>query len=273
MPQIAGAIDLLPTLADCAGIPVAGVKPLDGLSLKPLLTGAAKDWPERMIFSHWGGKVSVRTQRYRLDNAGKLFDMQTDPGQDRDLAVGQPETTARLSKALAEWRGEMLPGLKNDDRPFTVGYREFPLTQLPARDGVPHGGVQRSANAPNCSFFKNWTSPEDRITWDVAVATAGRYEASILYTCPAADVGSTVELSFDGSRLEGVVSEAHDPPLRGAENDRVRRQGESYVKDFKPLRLGVIELKPGRGQLTLRALKVARQQVMDMRAIHLLLLP
>ena len=167
----------------------------------------------------------------------------------------------------------MLPGLKNDDRPFTVGYREFPLTQLPARDGVPHGGVQRSANAPNCSFFKNWTSPEDRITWDVAVATAGRYEASILYTCPAADVGSTVELSFDGSRLEGVVSEAHDPPLRGAENDRVRRQGESYVKDFKPLRLGVIELKPGRGQLTLRALKVARQQVMDMRAIHLLLLP
>ena len=39
VPQIAGAIDLLPTLADLAGIPVASHKPLDGMSLKPLLAG------------------------------------------------------------------------------------------------------------------------------------------------------------------------------------------------------------------------------------------
>jgi arylsulfatase A-like enzyme len=271
--QIAGAIDLLPTLADFAGIPVASQKPLDGVSLKPLLTGTPKNWPDRTIFSHWAGKVSVRTQRHRLDSAGKLFDMEADPGQDRDIAKEQPEIAARLSKAVAEWRKEMLPGLKNDDRPFTVGYPEFPLTQLPARDGVPHGGVQRSANAPNCSFFQNWTRPEDSITWDIDVAIAGRYEAVILYTCPPADVGSTVELSFNGSRIEGVVSEANDPPLRGAENDRVPRKGESYVKDFKPLRLGVIGLKPGRGPLTLRALKVPGKQVMDVRAVHLNLLP
>ena len=273
VPQIAGAIDLLPTLADLAGIPVASPKPLDGVSLKPLLTGAARDWPNRMIFSHWMGKVSVRTQRHRLDAAGKLFDMEADLGQDRDLAQAQPETAARLSQAVAAWRKEMLPGLKNDDRPFPVGYREFPLTQLPARDGLPHGGVQRSANAPNSSFFQHWTRPEDSITWDIEIATAGRYEAVILYTCPLADIGSTVELSCNGSRIEGVVSEAHDPPLRGAENDRVPRQGESYVKDFQPLRLGVLDLKPGRGLLTLRALKVSGRQVMDVRAVHLKLLP
>jgi len=273
VPQIAGAIDLLPTLADFAGIPVASPKPLDGVSLKPLLLGTAKDWPDRMIFTHWTGKISVRTQRYRLDSAGKLFDMQADPGQDRDVAKEQPEMAARLSKAVGDWRKEVLPDLKSDDRPFPVGHPQFPLTQLPARDGVPHGGVQRSAAAPNCSFFQNWTNPEDRITWEIEVATAGRYEAVIYYTCPPADVGSTVELSFNGSRIEGMVTEAHDPPLRGAENDRVPRRGESYVKDFKPLRLGVIELKPGRGPLTLRALKVPGQQVMDARAVHLRLLP
>lgn len=271
VPKIAGTIDLLPTLADLAGIPVASRKPLDGVSLKPLLAGTAKDWPDRMIFSHWSGKVSVRTQRYRLDSAGKLFDMESDPGQDRDLAKEQPEIAARLTRAVDTWRKEMLPGLPNDDRPFTVGFTEFPITQLPARDGVPHGSVQRSASAPNCSFFQNWTRPEDRITWDVAVAAAGRYEAVIYYTCPQADVGSTVELSFNGSRIEGMVSEANDPPLRGAENDRVLRQGESYVKDFKPLRLGVIELKSGRGQLTLQALKLAGRQVMDVRSVWLTL--
>src|SRR5690349_19662392 len=45
IPQIAGAIDLLPTLADLAGVSVTSRKPLDGVSLKPLLLGKAKDWP------------------------------------------------------------------------------------------------------------------------------------------------------------------------------------------------------------------------------------
>src|SRR5947208_76077 len=64
---IAGAIDLLPTLAELAGIAVASQKPLDGRSLAPLLLGKETAWPDRMIFSHWNGQVSVRTQQYRLD--------------------------------------------------------------------------------------------------------------------------------------------------------------------------------------------------------------
>ena len=273
IPQIAGAIDLLPTLADLAGVPIANRKPLDGLNLSPLLLGTAQDWRDRMIFSYWGGKVSARTQRHRLDAAGKLFDMRSDPGQDRDIAKEQPDVAARLSKAVAGWRDEMLPGLKHDDRPFPVSDRGFPLTQLPARDGEAHGGIRRSSSAPNCSYFHHWTRPADAITWDIEVATAGRYEAVVLYTCPAADIGATVELSFNGSRVEGRVSEAHDPPLRGAENDRVPRKGESYVKDFKPLNLGSIELKPGRGPLALRALRIPGQQVMEVRAVHLKRLP
>ena len=73
--QIAGAIDLLPTLADLAGVPVKAGKPLDGVSLKPLLAGAVANWPDRMIFSHWNGKVSVRTQGHRLDDAGRLYEI------------------------------------------------------------------------------------------------------------------------------------------------------------------------------------------------------
>jgi hypothetical protein len=272
IPQIAGAIDLLPTLADMAGIPVASTKPLDGITLKPLLLGTAKDWPDRMIFSHWSGKVSVRTQQYRLDDAGQLFDMQADPGQDRDIAKALPDVAARLSKALDQWRKEMLPLLKHDDRPFPVGYPQFPVTQLPARDGVPHGNVKRSAGAPNCSYFTNWTAAGDSMTWDVEVAAAGRYEAAVYYTCPKADIGSTIELSLGDSRLQAAVCEAHDPPLRGMEHDRVPRRGESYVKDFTPLRLGTVELKRGRGLLTLRALSVPGKQVMDVRLVLLTLL-
>ncbi|MBI5397704.1 MAG: sulfatase-like hydrolase/transferase [Verrucomicrobia bacterium] len=271
VPQIAGAIDLLPTLADLAGIPVVSAKPLDGVSLNPLLLGAAKDWPDRMIFSHWAGRVSVRTQRHRFVAPNQLFDMPADPGQDRNIAGEQPGVAARLSGAVEKWKEQLLPGLGKQEWPFTVGYREMPLTQLPARDGVPHGNVRRSAKAPNSSFFTNWTSTDDRITWDVEVATAGKYEAVIHYACPKADVGSTIELGLNGSRIEGVVSEPHDPPLRGQEHDRIPRESESYVKDFKPMRLGVMDLKPGRGLLTLRALKMPGKSVMEVRLVLLTL--
>jgi hypothetical protein len=163
----------------------------------------------------------------------------------------------------------MQPGTQRDDRPFTVGYPQFPTTLLPARDGRQLGQVKRSATAPNCSFFTGWTSTEDRITWDVDVVTTGRYEAVLYYTCAPKDVGSTIELSLGDSRLEARVTDPHDPPLRGTGNDRVPRRGESYVKDFQPLRLGTIDLKPGRGPLTLRATKVAGQQVMDVRMLTL----
>ncbi|HXG10677.1 MAG TPA: arylsulfatase [Gemmataceae bacterium] len=270
---IAAAIDLLPTLAELAGVKVVGNKPLDGISLAPLLLGKAGDWPDRLIFSHWNGNVSVRTQRYRLDAAGRLYDMTKDPGQERDLSREQPEVAGKLAEAVARWKREVLAELpKRDDRPFPVGYREFPTTPLPARDGVPHGNVRRSARAPNCSYFTNWTSLDDRLTWDIEVATAGRYEAIVYYTCPAADVGSTIELSFKGSTLEGKVAEAHDPPLYGAANDRVPRVGESYMKDFRPLRLGVIPLSQGRGTLTLRAIRIPGKQVMEVRAVVLTLL-
>jgi arylsulfatase A-like enzyme len=273
IPQIAGAIDLFPTLTDLAGIPLLTSKPLDGVSLKPLLLKTANDWPDRMIFSAWAGKSSVRTQRYRLDSANALYDIVADLPQNHNVATDHPEETARLTQAMVGWRKEMLPSLAKDDRPFTVGYPAFPITQLPARDGVPHGEVQRSSKAPNCSYFTHWVSPDDSITWDIDVATSGKYEAVIYYTVPAADVGSTVEVSFQGSRLEGKVLEAHDPPLHGAEHDRASRakDGESFVKDFKPLDLGEIELQKARGSLTLRALKVPGKSVMDVRMIFLTL--
>jgi arylsulfatase A-like enzyme len=270
---IAGAIDLYPTLAGLAGVTPLKGKPLDGIDLSPLLLGRAVKPADRVLIQHWAGRVSARSQTHRLDAAGKLYDMAADPGQKRDVSASQPGVKKRLTDAVAAWRRDVLSELpKADDRPFPVGFVSHPAT-LPARDGVPRGGVKRSAAAPNCSFFTNWRAAGDAMTWDVEVATAGRYEAVVNYTCPASDVGSTVELTLGKARWSGKVEVAHDPPMRGRENDRVPRGGESYVKDFRPLSLGVVELPRGRGTLTLRAVTVAGKQVADVRSVVLTLRP
>ncbi len=213
----------------------------------------------------------MRTQQYRLDDAGQLFDLTADPGQRRDLTREQPDVAKMLARAVADWRSTVLGELardESDQRPFPVGYSDR-ATILPARDGVPHGKITRSARAPNCSFFKNWKSTDDSITWDIEVDTPGGYDAIVLYTCPNENLGATVELEFAGQRAAAKVNEAFDPPLRGAEHDRFPRGSESLVKDFAPLALGTIELKHGRGQLTLRAADVPGKGVIDVRGVVL----
>ncbi|MHB0957686.1 MAG: arylsulfatase [Pirellulaceae bacterium] len=286
--EIAGAMDLLPTLTALAGIERVGDKPLDGHDLSPLLLGSNLTWPARMIFSTWGGKVSVRTQRHRLDGQGQLYDMSADPGQTTPVNAENETLARQLNAAALAWRTEVLaeadasaggtlrrvsPGNALDPRPCPVGYREFPRTWLPARDGEPRGGIKRSAAAPNCSYFVNWTGPEDSLVWEIEVHTPGRYAVEVLYTCPLADAGSTVELSFQESRLTGQVLPGWDPPLYTNQDTLPRPDGESSMKEFRTLDLGTVSLNAARGPLTLRALEIPGREVMQVRAVTLTLLP
>lgn len=280
VPQIAGAIDLLPTLTALAGVAALGERPLDGRDLSPLLRGETVAWPERMIFSTWAGRISVRTQQYRLDAAGALYDMLADPGQTRDVAAEHPEVAAGLAQAVAAWQTEMFgaeppakPGRGQavDPRPIPVGYPEFPVTMLPARDGEPRGGVQRSASAPNCSYFVNWTDLADSMVWNLDVRTSGDYEVVIDYTCPLPDAGSVIELSSGNHRLCGAVQPGWDPPLYTNQDTLPRPAGESQMKEFRPLPLGTLRLDQGRGPLTLRAVEIPGRAVMDVRRVTLTL--
>jgi arylsulfatase A-like enzyme len=262
------AIDLLPTLADLAGVKVASEKPLDGVSLKVPLTRDIYRWEDRMIFTHWKDKVAVRTERFCLDHEGRLYELDEDPGQRDDISEEQPDVTRHLKTAVKAWRAELLTGLRGDQRRFVIGHPDYRYTQIPARDGVAHGMIKRSAGPPNCSYFTNWTSTGDAITWDAEVPADGTFDVEVYYACPRADVGSLIELSFGDSRLTGKVTEAHDPPALGAEHDRFRRR-ESYVKNFRPLKLGTLELKKGKGTLTLKALSMPGSQVMEFRLLML----
>jgi arylsulfatase A-like enzyme len=286
---IAGAIDLAPTLEALAGVKRVGDRPRDGRDLSPLLRkGNDADWAPRRLFQTWGGQVSVRTETHRLDHAGNLFDMTADPGQTTPLQAKLPALAQELGAAVADWRREMglaapgagkgkgkaanPPGNAVDPRPIALGYREFPITMLPARDGSPLGEMRRSAKAPNSSYFVNWSKTTDAARWNVQVITAGTYVVTLDYTCPAADIGATIELAIGEHRLRGKVTEAWDPPLI-VDQDIVPRttHGESLMKPFRTMTLGEIVLEPGPGTLQLRAMEIPGKSVMDLRRVTLTL--
>ena len=263
--QIASVRDLLPTFTDLANLKPVLKNKLDGVSLKPLLFDVESEWEDQVIINNWKSKTSVRTQQFLLDHENKLFDMVNDPNQTKDVSKDHMEETTKLIQTKTEWLQQVYSELpEEDNRTFPLGHPDTEFTQIPARDGVAHGNIKRSNRWPNCSFFTNWLSTEDQITWEVEVIEGGQFEVELYYSCAKENVGSVVELSFGDGKLQKQISEAHDPRLTGMENDKIVRQ-ESYVKDFKPLGLGLIDLKKGKGQLTLKALEVPGSEVIDFR--------
>jgi len=285
VPHIAGAIDLMPTLTALAGVKSVSAKPLDGISFDSLLLGAKWEAQARELMNFFNGRLSVRSQQYRLDAAGGLFDMVADPNQTKNIAAEKTEVAAKLAEAGSKWHQEVFGrpyapadgkkkgkgGVKPaDDRPYPVGYAEFPITMLPARDGLPHGGVKRSSGAPNCSYFVNWTTKDDFMTWYIDVHTAGDFDVTLDYVCPETDAGSIIELSLGEAKASGKVTPGWYPRLLD-DQDRASRGGESYMRDFKTLSLGTMKLAAGRGLLTLKALDIPGKTVAEVRRVTLTL--
>ena len=91
------------------------------------------------------------------------------------------------------------------------------------------------------------------------------------YTCASGNEGVTLQLSVvEGASTKVIVSEAFDPPLYDKSKERVEKS-HYFVKDFKPLSMGTLQLNKGKGTLRLEAVDVKGQQVIDVHSVDLLL--
>lgn len=265
--SISSAIDLLPTLVDLAGIDGQTPKPWDGISMVPNLTQEDPDSNDRVLINVWKKKISARSQNYRLDERGQLYDMEHDRSQSKPVNQDFPEEAEKLDNAVKIFQDELLAN-KPDKRPFLIGHPDFKYHHLPARDATVTGKIERSSKHANCSFFSRWTDTEEKIMWDGEVPSEGSFKVTLYYTCPEADVGSEVILRAGESELRFTIKEAHDPPLVGEAEDRSPRS-ESYVKDFKALPVGTISLQEGPVKLELQPLSIPGSSVMDFRLLLL----
>ncbi len=270
--SVSGAIDLLPTLADFASIDWSSQqlkgKPIDGVSLVEQLTQQASSASNtsRLLFSEWNHRLTVRSDRYRYHDSGRLFDITSDRAETNDISRVQPQVAKRLAKQLNDWKASWSEADFKPNRPFPLGDPDALWTQLPARDATFTGAIERSNRFPNCTFLRNWIDTTSEIAWDVDVLGSGRYEVQMFYACPQAEIGSTIELSLGEERLRTTIDRPVESPLIGATEDRVPRQ-EGYVRNWQPMTLGVMTLTPGRTKLRLKATKVAESQVAEMRLL------
>jgi len=82
------ATDFIPTFAELAGAPLPTNNILDGKSFAYQLKGSSgtpRDW----IFTELGNDWYVRSSNWKLNRAGKLFDMRNAPFEEKEVNIDE----------------------------------------------------------------------------------------------------------------------------------------------------------------------------------------
>lgn len=291
---IVAHIDLYPTLLDLCGVKAPEGPQVDGISLRPLLEKETDvGWPERTLYTHNPISESnrypgaVRTQRYRLvkeikgPSAGsaakpndasaepwRLYDMEADPGQDKNIANAHPDLVKELSAKYEAWVDDIFQdGLQRF--PLPVGYKQHNPVELHAPQSF-YDEPLHFASGPGFAndWLTGWTDASAKVWFDVDVVEAGTYAVEIAGTCPPEDAGSRLRLTANGSTLETTMPPA--PAVEIPLPNRDAKSNERYRnREWTVLKLGQMDLKKGPVKLMMEAVSKPGSQVMDLKHVRL----
>ncbi|GIW98877.1 MAG: N-acetylgalactosamine-6-sulfatase [Pirellulaceae bacterium] len=98
--------DYLPTLVDILQLRFPDDRPLDGISLRPVLHGERPTRQAAIGFQS-RDQVAWSTARYKLLRQGngpwELYDLYEDPAESNNLAAAHPQLVERLRQELQQW--------------------------------------------------------------------------------------------------------------------------------------------------------------------------
>ncbi|MEK6235231.1 MAG: sulfatase-like hydrolase/transferase, partial [Planctomycetales bacterium] len=170
--RLAGMIDFFPTVLDFCGVSLPDR--CDGVSLKPLILGREKEYPaDRSLIiqcprgrtaTKWKN-VSVKTDRWRLVDGAKLYDVDADPRQKLDVAAEHPAVVTQLRETYEAYWAD-LPDQATTLSRHSLGAKACPQVVLNGMDW--HVGSSPWASG---HFRKPGNGK-----WAVRVERDGRYE-------------------------------------------------------------------------------------------------
>ena len=175
---ITSYVDVVPTLISMCRVDAPENVKFDGVDISPLLFDKANDWPDRILVTDsqrvkdpikWKSSA-VMTNRWRLCNGKELFDMETDPGQETNVAAMNPQVVKRLTDFYEAWWTELEPTFAQSTAIY-LGHPDDNPARLTSHDWITtrstpwnQAHVRRAVNGDGNTGF-----------WNVKVDREGRY--------------------------------------------------------------------------------------------------
>jgi arylsulfatase A-like enzyme len=183
--MLSAHIDIVPTVVDLLGLEKASGRAVDGVSLKPVLLDAKQPTTTRTLFAHvqrsflppkWE-KSAAMTRQWRLIDGTQLYDIQADPGQEKDIAADHPDVVKRLRDDYEAWWQSLEPALEQTVR-YGLGGAENPTT-LASHDWLMPGVVQAAWHQSHVERGALING-----AWAVDVERPGMYEITLYRWAP-----------------------------------------------------------------------------------------
>jgi arylsulfatase A-like enzyme len=154
--------DLLPTFVDLLGFNFTPVKPLDGMSLKPLLQDNSSPWPNRVLYIDTQRlqnlvkyrKYSVMDDNWRLVNGSELYNMNNDRAQTTNVFDKHSSVVEKLSLGYEKWWQSIIDEGVNERYAYIkVGSPKENPSRISAHDMLTgkHGGAWHQYGAVQAS--------------------------------------------------------------------------------------------------------------------------
>ncbi len=104
-------VDYFPTILEITGIEMPDARPLDGVSLLPLIEGKATERPRPLAF-HIKGQAAwhegnLKAYRGAKSKSWELYDLATDPRETKNLAEEKPKRLQKMITAWTEWKASV----------------------------------------------------------------------------------------------------------------------------------------------------------------------
>ncbi len=121
----ASTLDYFPTVLDALDLHPPDHRPLDGLSLMPVLFGRDRVRPKPLNFetsriTRGSPRLAMIDGRMKLltnltDEPDLLYDLESDPGEKQNLVAQRPEERLRMRSALEVWRESCRKSNRGED--------------------------------------------------------------------------------------------------------------------------------------------------------------
>jgi arylsulfatase A-like enzyme len=201
--QLTSYVDFLPTILDLLEIKVKEDQKFDGMSLKTLLTNGTdekldnrilisdtqrQDWPKK-----WKN-ASVMQATWRLVNNKELYNLRSDPSQQKNLYDQFPEKVAELAQGYENWWESIQEDIRRENYLYVGASQENPVV-LSAHDWHSLESPPWNQNHIREDFIGNGH-------WLIQVQESGSYKVKLFRWPPSSKIAMNENVPT-GDKVEG----------------------------------------------------------------------